>query len=96
VKAHAILLSITLFAFPSARDVCGGELTDAVKASRLTGGVILLVNASSDVYDETAAILCTVSGLETDPVKVDFRSDPNKWTGKLFEVAVIPDNELDE
>ncbi len=48
-----------------------GQLGDLVAAKRLTGGVIVLVNADSAMYDDAAAVGCTVRGLESDPAKVD-------------------------
>lgn len=71
MKAQRILLFVTLCAFALARPVSGGELTNVVKTSRLTGGVILLVNADSAIYDEAAATGCMVRGLETDQATVE-------------------------
>ncbi|MDP6353979.1 MAG: PQQ-binding-like beta-propeller repeat protein [Planctomycetota bacterium] len=44
----------------------GGELAKAIQSTRLTNGVILLVNTGSETYDEAADTGCTVRGLETD------------------------------
>jgi len=71
VKARRILLIVSLWTLVLAHSVSAGELTNVVKTSRLTGGVILLVNADSAVYDEAAATDCTVRGLQTDPAVVE-------------------------
>ena len=51
--------------------VSGGELSKVVESSRLKNGIILLVNAESDVYEEAAVSGLTVRGLESDAQKVD-------------------------
>jgi len=43
-----------------------GEVADAVAQGRISGGIIVLVDAGDATYDEAAATKCTVHGLETD------------------------------
>ena len=71
MKAQRIFLFVTLGALALARPVSAGELTNVVETSHLAGGVILLVNASSAIYDDAAATAYTVRGLETDPAVVE-------------------------
>ena len=71
MQAGRTVLLVSLCALALARLLSGGELTKAVRSARLTGGVILLVNASSAIYDEAAATGCTVRGLENAPAAVD-------------------------
>ncbi|MBL7077565.1 MAG: PQQ-binding-like beta-propeller repeat protein [Kiritimatiellae bacterium] len=67
---RALLIS-SLLVLTLSLPLHAGELANAVQSKRLTGGVILLVNADSATYDEAAATGCTVRGLETDPATVN-------------------------
>ena len=70
MKARKMLFVSPLCAIFLVCSVSGGELTDVIQKCRLTGGVILLVNADTAVYDEAAVTGCTVLGLETDEAVV--------------------------
>jgi outer membrane protein assembly factor BamB len=63
----------------------------------LTGGVILLVNADTAIYDEAAATSCAVRGLETDQSVVDAlrkrflaRGIYGKLSVSLFDGKTLP------
>jgi outer membrane protein assembly factor BamB len=61
----AVLIALT------ACSVHAGEIADAVKKARISGGIIVLVNSGDATYDEAAATKCTVHGLETDSKRID-------------------------
>jgi outer membrane protein assembly factor BamB len=71
MKAKRTLLMVSLCALAYALPLCAGELAEVIQSKRLQGGVILLVNADHEAYDDAAASGCTVRGLAPDSAVVD-------------------------
>ena len=65
-----------------------GEVADAVTQGRISGGIIVLVNASDATYDEAAATTCTVHGLETDGGRMGVLRKRFQASGRYGTVSV--------
>ena len=68
--------------------VDAGQLADTVKSARISGGVIVLVNGSDEVYKDAAATNCTVHGLETDGKRIGALRTRLKAAGQYGKVSV--------
>ena len=65
-----------------------GEIADAVKQARISGGIIVLVNGSDAIYDEAAATKCTVHGIETDSQRIGALRKRLQASGRYGKISV--------
>jgi len=91
MKRYAILLLLPL------RTLCAGELADVIHETRITGGIIALVNGSDESYADAAASPCAVHGLETGssrmaPLRASLQAEGQygRVSVSLFNGKVLP------
>ena len=65
-----VALASVLVAMLGTSPLAAGEIADAIKHARITGGIVAVVNGSDATYDDAASSNCTVHGLESDGGRV--------------------------
>ena len=63
-------LACVLIAGFGTSSLTAGEIADAIKQARITGGIVVVVSGSDASYDDAADSNCTVHGLESDSGRI--------------------------
>jgi len=70
MRTKPTIITATLLALTLTLPLHAEELARAIQSKRLQGGVILLINADREAYDDAAASGCTARGLDSDSSRV--------------------------
>jgi outer membrane protein assembly factor BamB len=86
--AYQLTVLIAVLAALTGSSAHAAEIADAVKQARIGGGVIVLVDASDEAYNEAAATKCIVHGLETDDKRIDALRKRLQASGRYGKISV--------
>jgi len=81
-------LACVLAASFGVSSLTAGEIADAIKQARITGGIIVVVNGGDASYDDAADSNCTVHGLESDVGRIRALRIRVQATGRYGRVSV--------